>query len=132
LETAQRGGDRAKRRRSSPVIAIGFCVRLPVDFASAVSSGSKLVLAQPEGQKMKRSHFGQQMIGKLKAHEAGIALADIGCKRGVSDASICKWKARFGGKDVSGAKQLRVLEDENGTLRPIQEEKGASNALSST
>ena len=40
-------------------------------------------------------------------------VSDLCRKHGVSDASIYKWKARFGGMDVSEAKQLRALEDEN-------------------
>lgn len=67
---------------------------------------------------MKRSRFSEeQIIGILKEHEAGISVADLCRKHGVSDASIYKWKARFGGMDVSEAKRLRALEDENGKLK---------------
>ncbi|MGY3412833.1 putative transposase [Bradyrhizobium sp. GM5.1] len=62
---------------------------------------------------MKRSFAEEQIIGILKEHEAGISVADLCRKHGVSDASIYKWKARFGGMDVSEAKRLRSLEDEN-------------------
>src|ERR1700742_2291996 len=67
---------------------------------------------------MKRSRFSEeQIIGILKEHEAGVSVADLCRKHGVSDASIYKWKARFGGMDVSEAKRLRALEDENGKLK---------------
>jgi putative transposase len=52
----------------------------------------------------------------LKEHEAGVSVSDLCRKHGVSDASIYKWKARLGGMDVSEAKRLRSLEDENGKL----------------
>ena len=68
-------------------------------------------------QDMKRSRFSEeQIIGILKEHEAGVTVADLCRKHGVSDASIYKWKAKFGGMDVSDAKRLRALEDENSKL----------------
>ena len=67
---------------------------------------------------MKRSRFSEeQIIGILKEHEAGIPVSDLCRKHGVSDASIYKWRARFGGMDVSEAKRLRALEDENAKLK---------------
>ena len=67
---------------------------------------------------MTRSWFSEeQIIGTLKEHEAGVSVADLCREHGVSDASIYKWKARFGGMDVSEAKRLRALEDENGKLK---------------
>ncbi|SMX56646.1 Insertion element ISR1 uncharacterized 10 kDa protein A3 [Bradyrhizobium sp. ORS 285] len=66
---------------------------------------------------MKRSRFREeQIIGILKEHEAGVAVADLCRKHGVSDASIYKWKAKFGGTDVSEVKRLKTLEDENTRL----------------
>jgi len=67
---------------------------------------------------MKRNRFSEeQIIGILKEHEAGVCVADLCRKHGVSDASIYKWKSKFGGMDVSEAKRLRALEDENGKLK---------------
>ena len=63
---------------------------------------------------MKRSRFTEeQIIGILKEHEAGVSVAELCRKHGVSDASIYKWKARYGGMEVSEAKRLKALEDEN-------------------
>lgn len=63
---------------------------------------------------MKRSRFSEeQIIAILKEQEFGISVADLCRKHGVCDASIYKWKAKFGGMDVSKARRLRSLEDEN-------------------
>ena len=69
---------------------------------------------------MKRNRFTEeQIIGILKEHEAGVAVSELCRKHGVSDASIYKWKAKFGGMDVSEAKKLRGLEEENGKLKRL-------------
>lgn len=69
---------------------------------------------------MKRSRFTEdQIIGILKEHEAGVPVADLCRKHGVSNASIYKWKAKYGGMDVSEARKLRALEDENAKLKRL-------------
>ena len=63
---------------------------------------------------MTRSRFSEeQIIAILKQHEAGVSVADLCRMHGTSDASIYKWKAKFGGMDVREAKRLKTLEDEN-------------------
>ena len=67
---------------------------------------------------MRRSRFSEeQIIGILKAHESGVPVAELCRKHGVSDASIYKWKANYGGMDVSEAKRLKALEEENAKLK---------------
>ena len=69
---------------------------------------------------MKRNRFSEeQIIGIFKEPEAGISVSELCRKHGVSDASIYKWKAKFGGMDVSEAKRLRSLEDENAKLKRL-------------
>lgn len=80
----------------------------------------KFVLGQLEGQNMKRGRFSEeQIIAILKEHEAGLPVADLCRKHGVSDASIYKWKARYGGMDVSEARRLKTLEEENAHLKRL-------------
>ncbi len=69
---------------------------------------------------MKRSRFTEdQIIGILKEHEAGVSVAELCRKHGVSDATAYKWKAKYGGMDVSEPKRLKGLEDENARLKRL-------------
>ena len=69
---------------------------------------------------MKRGRFSEeQIIAILKEHEAGLPVVDLCRKHGVSDASIYKWKARYGGMDVSEARRLKTLEEENARLKRL-------------
>ena len=69
---------------------------------------------------MKRTRFSEeQIIGVLREHEAGAATADVCRKHGISSATFYKWKAKYGGLEVSDAKRLRSLEDENRRLQKL-------------
>ncbi len=69
---------------------------------------------------MKRSRFSEeQVIGVLKEHEAGVPVAELCRKHGMSSATFYAWKAKFGGMDVSDAKRLKTLEDENARLKKL-------------
>ena len=79
---------------------------------------------------MKRSRFTEeQIIAILKEHEAGLPTAEVCRKHGISDASFYKYKAKFGGMDVSDARKLRALEDENGKLKKLLAEAMLDNAI---
>ena len=69
---------------------------------------------------MKRSRFTEeQIIGVLKEHELGAKTADLCRKHGISEQTFYNWKSKFGGLDVSEAKRLRQLEDENTKLKRL-------------
>lgn len=69
---------------------------------------------------MKRSRFSEeQIIGVLKEQEAGMPTAEVCRRHGVSPATFYKWKSKFGGMEVSEARRLRILEDENAKLKKL-------------
>ena len=78
---------------------------------------------------MERTRFtDEQIIGILKEQEAGTPASELCRKHGVSDASIYKWKAKFGGMDVSEAERLKTLEDENTKLKRLLADAMLDNA----
>ena len=69
---------------------------------------------------MKGSRFSEeQIIGILREQEAGATTADVCRKHGISEATFYKYKAKFGGLEVSDAKRLKSLEDENAKLKKL-------------
>ena len=69
---------------------------------------------------MKRSKFTEeQVIGILREHEAGAKTAELCRKHAISSATFYAWKAKFGGMEVSDAKRLKALEDENARLKRL-------------
>lgn len=67
----------------------------------------------------KGKHSEAQMIGALKQLEAGRTAADVARELGVSKHTIYGWKAKYGGRDVNEAQQLRQLTDENHRLKKL-------------
>ena len=70
----------------------------------------------------------EQIIGVLREHEAGAKTADLARKHGISEATLYNWKAKYGGLDVSEARRLRGLEDENRKLKKLLAESMLDNA----
>ena len=69
---------------------------------------------------MKRSKFKEeQVIGILREQEAGAKMAELCRRHGISSATFYAWKAKFGGMDVSDAKRLKALEEENARLKRL-------------
>ena len=79
---------------------------------------------------MKRSRFTEeQIIGMLKEQEAGMKTADVCRKHGISEGTFYKYKAKFGGMEVSDARRLRALADENAKLKKLLAEQMLDNAI---
>jgi putative transposase len=69
---------------------------------------------------MKRIRFTEeQIISVLREHDAGAKASDLARKHGISEATLYNWKAKYGGMDVSDAKRLRSLEEENRKLKKL-------------
>lgn len=69
---------------------------------------------------MKRKRYSEeQIIGILKQHEAGTAVKDLIRQSGVTEQTFYRWKSKFGGMEVSDAKKLRQLEEENRRLKTM-------------
>jgi len=61
----------------------------------------------------------EQIIGILKEAEAGMPLADLVRKHGICEGTFYRWKSKYGGMEVSDAKKLKALEDENRRLKRL-------------
>jgi len=69
---------------------------------------------------MKRSRYTEeQIIGILKEHQAGMSAGDLCRKHGVSEATFYKWRSKYGGMEVSDARRLKALEEENRRLKKL-------------
>lgn len=79
---------------------------------------------------VKKSRFtDEQIIAIVKEQEAGAQTADVCRRHGVSAATFYKWKAKYGGLEVSEAKRLKALEDENARLKKLLAEAMLDNAV---
>lgn len=79
---------------------------------------------------MKASRFTEeQIIGILRKQESGSSTADVCRKHGISNATFYKWKAKYGGIDVSDARRLKTLQDENAKLKKLLADAMLDNAM---
>ena len=79
---------------------------------------------------MRRSRFSEeQVIAILREQESGVSTTDVCRRHGISSATFYKWKARFGGMEVSEARRLKALEDENARLKRLLADAMLDNAM---
>jgi|TARA_R110000868_G_scaffold113693_2_gene304972 putative transposase len=79
---------------------------------------------------VKKTRFSEeQIIAVLREQEAGMKTADVCRKHGISSATLYAWKAKYGGMDVSQARKLKVLEEENGRLKRLLADAMLDNAV---
>ncbi len=69
---------------------------------------------------MKRSRYTEeQIMGILREHQSGLLSQDLCRKHGISEATFYKWRSKYGGMEVSDARRLKALEDENRKLKKL-------------
>ena len=78
---------------------------------------------------MKKSRFTEeQIVGMLREHERGTAMHELCRRHGISQQTLYRWKAKYGGLGVSEAQRLKALEDENRRLKKLVAEQALDNA----
>jgi putative transposase len=73
---------------------------------------------------VRKSRFSEeQIIGILKEQHAGLPVAEVCRKHGISDATFYTWRSKYGGLEISEAKRLKTLEEENRKLKKLLAEQ---------
>ena len=79
---------------------------------------------------MRKSRFPEeQIVGLLKEHREGAAVADLCRRHEVSEQTFYRWKRKYGGLEVSEARRLKVLEEENARLKPLVADQALDNQM---
>jgi putative transposase len=79
---------------------------------------------------MRKSRFSEeQIISILAEQERGMSTSEVCCRHGMSSATFYKWKAKFGGMDVSDARRLKTLETENARLKKLLADSMLDNSI---
>ena len=79
---------------------------------------------------MRKTRFTEeQIVGILKEQEAGVPTAELCRRHGISDQTFYNWKRKYGGLDVSDAKRLKQLEDENSRLKRLVADQALDNVM---
>ena len=71
----------------------------------------------------KKRYTEEQIIGALKAHEAGEKVADVCRRLGIAEGTFYNWRSKYAGMEVSDAKRLKELEAENSKLKKLLADK---------
>jgi len=78
---------------------------------------------------MKKRFSEEQIIKILKEHDAGLSTSELCRTHGICPATFYKWKAKFGGMEVSDARKLKALEAENARLKQLVADLSLDNAI---
>ena len=78
---------------------------------------------------MKKRFSEEQIIGILREPESGIPTSEVCRRHGIAAPTFYKWKRKYGGMDVSEARRLRTLEDENAKLKKLLAEAELDKAM---
>jgi putative transposase len=88
-----------------------------------------VVKTEKEDSGMKKRHTEEQIIGILNEAQAGMPVVDLLRKHNISQGTFYRWKAKFGGMDVSEARRLKALEEENTRLKRLVADLSLDNQI---
>ena len=79
---------------------------------------------------MRKSRYSEeQIVGMLREHEAGVSVADLCRRHGISQQTIYRWKQQYGGMQTSELRRLKQLEAENARLKKLVADQALDNQM---